>query len=325
MNKKKMHTRIGLTLLYTVILSSILLAFPQKWGSEELLSTFSSAPKTAASTYKLPVSIIGAVNTRNRGGQKTTISTGSSPNMATGGTMKTTATKKQNVSCADIHMCQKIHLSDTYTNAQKIKYYNALLQTLSSLTTILPQSPSLTSTLYSITLTPDNTNNERRWRGGSKTILLQTRNMTTLQEFREVLTHELAHIVDLGMLTGKSATKDTNFTISENTYFASDDPSFSFYQLSWENSTTRLASASYLDFVWGYAMSSPYEDFAEAFTMYIWHNEIFKQWAAWSTVLQKKYDFMHNLTQGQTLWNSTTNTQNNISWRPWDVTRISLE
>ena len=117
----------------------------------------------------------------------------------------------------------------------------------------------------------------------------------------------------------------TNFTISENTYFSSDDPSLSFYQLSWENSTTRLANASYLDFVWGYAMSSPYEDFAEAFTMYIWHNEVFKQRAAWSTVLQKKYNFMHNLTQGQSLSNSTTNIQNNISWRPWDVTRISLE
>lgn len=321
-----MQRRVGLTILYIVLMSSILLAFPQKWGSEELLSTFSSAPKTAVASNKFSVSIIGAVNTRNRSGQKSSISTGNKvPNTVTGWAVKNTVIKKQNISCAQINVCQKIHFSDTYTNSQKIKYYNALLQILSSLTTILPQSPSLTSTLFSITLTPDNTNNERRWRGGSKTILLQTKNMTTLQEFREVLTHELAHIIDLGMLTGKSESKDTNFTISENTYFSSDDPSLSFYQLSWENSTTRLANASYLDFVWGYAMSSPYEDFAEAFTMYIWHNEVFKQRAAWSTVLQKKYNFMHNLTQGQSLSNSTTNIQNNISWRPWDVTRISLE
>ncbi len=321
------HKRIGLTMLYMIVLFLILLAFPEKWGSEELLSTFSSAPKTSQTNYKISLVTVWKVkNIRDNKPQQET-NTPSNSGWKTTATTSTqiSTTKKRSISCADINVCQKIHFSDTYTSAQKIKYYNALLQTLSSLNTILPQSPNLASTIYSIGLSPEDTNNERRWRGGSKTILIQTKNITTLQEFREVLTHELAHIIDLGMLIWDSQTKNEDFTISENTYFGLNDPSLSFYQISWKNSTTRHASASYLDFVWGYAMSSPYEDFAEAFTMYIRHNDIFKQWTEWSSILQKKYEYMKNLTQGQNLSKDGTGIQNGISRRPWDVTRISLE
>lgn len=323
MNKNNRHKRIGLTLLYGILLGSILFAFPRKWGSEDLVNTFSSAPKKSSADYIIPNAIIRWVT--NTWANKTQTPTSSWTYAKT--TIKTeiTTTKTQKTSCADINMCHKIHLSDSYTNAQKIKYYNALLQTLGYLNAILPQSPSLTDTLFSVTLSPEGTTDKRRWWGGSKTLLLQTNNITTMQEFREVLTHELAHIIDLGMITGKSDTKDTNFAVSENTYFSSDDPSLGFYKLSWENSTTRLADASYLDFVWWYATSSPFEDFAETFTMYMRHKEIFKQRTTWSSILKKKYEFIESVTQWETLWKSSTTSQDNLSRRPWDVTRISLE
>ncbi len=45
------------------------------------------------------------------------------------------------------------------------------------------------------------------------------------------------------------------------------------------------------DFVSGYAMTNKYEDFAESFAMYMFHNEIFKARTIKSSILQKKYEF----------------------------------
>jgi len=45
------------------------------------------------------------------------------------------------------------------------------------------------------------------------------------------------------------------------------------------------------DFVSGYALSNKYEDFAESFSFYVFHNDIFRDRALKNVSLQKKYDF----------------------------------
>lgn len=311
--------RIWLVALYTVVLMSILFAFPKTWGDKGEVTTFSSAPETPTFTL-LPVRIVDIVK-RPDTPTNTWQESPTSWSIVGSWTTKPLIPRKTTMSCAEIGVCEKIRFADGYTSAQKVKYYTPLLQTLTSLTNTVQLSPTIAESTYSITLSPEN--NERRWRGGSKTIILQTKNIATIQEFREVLTHEIAHIVDLGMLVWSSTTKDTKFTIS-NLSFPIDDPSLLFYKLSRSDSATRLTDSSYLDFVGWYAMSSPYEDFAETFALYMWYNDLFKQRTASSPILKKKYEFMDQLTQKRNLSASKT-PQKTITRRPRDVTRMSLE
>jgi len=57
-------------------------------------------------------------------------------------------------------------------------------------------------------------------------------NISSNAEYREVLTHEMGHVVDLGVLKGKSKQKNKIFTEFGEIKFASDDPSLKFYQIS---------------------------------------------------------------------------------------------
>lgn len=45
-------------------------------------------------------------------------------------------------------------------------------------------------------------------------------------------------------------------------------------------------------------MTSPYEDFAESFTAFLWHNDAFKAMTTSSPILAKKYFYLYTLLQG---------------------------
>jgi hypothetical protein len=91
----------------------------------------------------------------------------------------------------------------------------------------------------------------------------------------KVFVHELGHIVDI-------------FYLKKGILA---DPSDIFYAISWESFNTKKAGQKITDFVSGYALSNKYEDFAETFAFYIFHNEDFRNRAKKDSFLQKKYDF----------------------------------
>lgn len=317
--------------MYSVVFCSILFVFPTKWGNPAMTSTFSSAPSGVVAS--LPVTIINSTNEtvfRNDSTNTSSINTQQpaytpTPQTTTNNTIPAVTAAKNSISCADINICDKVRFGSDFPAIKKGPYYKAMLSTLINLQEILPQSPSLAETIYSVTITTSTEWDDRRWWWGSKTILLQTKNIANIQEFREVLTHETAHIVDLWMLYWNNLALNSSFFIGENPSFATDDPSLTFYTISWKNSTTRHAWSSYLDFVSGYGMSSPYEDFAESFTMFMWHNDLFKQWAQESPSLAAKYRFISDLTNGKFLSAGSLPSQKWTTWRPWDSTRMSLE
>jgi hypothetical protein len=86
--------------------------------------------------------------------------------------------------------------------------------------------------------------------------------MTSLTEASKVLVHELGHMVDIYLLRS-SGTKS--------------DPSYGYYDISWDEPTVMRSDMSGTSFISGYAASNQYEDFAETFTFYVFHNRDFQQ------------------------------------------------
>jgi hypothetical protein len=191
----KRHPRFIFTLsiLYSVLFTAIVLAFPQKWGDDATDTSFFSAPtSTREKTNSLPIRIL-------RGSSTKVAPIGAAPVkfpaiLAPWSTQNTTSVQ----TCASIGVCDKIRFSDTYSTKQKTDYYKAILQVLWNISQHLPKENALQETLYSLTLSYSTW--ERRGRWWNQTILIYTQDIVSIQEFREILTHELGHIIDLGVI-----------------------------------------------------------------------------------------------------------------------------
>lgn len=86
----------------------------------------------------------------------------------------------------------------------------------------------------------------------------------------KVFVHELGHVIDIFYLKQK-----------ENGSDISDE----FYTLSWDSYNIKKSNAKIADFVSGYALSNKYEDFAESFAFYVFHNEEFARRAKNNDIL----------------------------------------
>ncbi|NCP77136.1 hypothetical protein GW830_03325 [bacterium] len=98
----------------------------------------------------------------------------------------------------------------------------------------------------------------------------------------KVFVHELGHIVDILYLKKG---------------FLSD-PSDVFYSISWDSFNTKKRGQKLADFISGYALSNKYEDFAESFAFYVFHNEDFATLAKKNIYLQQKYNFLKSYVFG---------------------------
>jgi len=176
--------------------------------------------------------------------------------------------------------------------------------------------------LQDLTLSFDN--NARRGLGGGGTIILRCSNVTD-EELVGVLVHEMGHIEDTGVLQGHSYTGESEFQDGSNPIY-NDDPSLSFYRLSFLDATTLRPNAAPIDFVSGYAMSDPFEDFAETYNFYILHGEEFRKMVSTDEVLQKKYDFLKNrVFNGKEFTNGDDTRQINYVSRDYDTTVLHYD
>lgn len=164
---------------------------------------------------------------------------------------------------------------------------------------------------------------DRRGSAGHTTVKINSKKIPTTREFREVLTHELWHIVDLSVLQGSSRKKDPDFTEFGKIMRAIDDPSMDFYRISRISENSRTAEASFKDFVSGYAMKGLYEDFAETQNLRFNHNLLFQELANNNDMLAKKYAFFKNIYNNKRYDdNAKSVALVSISKRPRDTTRI---
>jgi len=161
-----------------------------------------------------------------------------------------------------------------------------------------------------------------RGMGGNHLIILRGVNMDT-EEFVGVFVHEIAHNVDYAALEPSKTEEESAFVDGSMPVYVTD-PSLDFYRISWEDSLTRKKTATNMDFVSGYAMSNPFEDFAETYTYYVLHGNDFRGLTASSSSLYAKYRFMkYRVFNGQEF--DTDDGKVRAEYRPWDTTVIAYD
>lgn len=216
--------------------------------------------------------------------------------------------------------CAITVLDGTYTPQQQFAYQLMVTYIVNKLS---EYGYNTLNTLRSITV--NNYTRTRRWYANARIIVLNTRQIANNKEFLQVLVHEMWHVVDLGVVRGTSPQINPDYTEFGKAKFAVDDQSLAFYAISWANENTLRSRMTSEDFVSGYGMSNPFEDFAECHNMYLYHRDVFAYMASSSRVLQQKYDYFDRMYQTQKLsanFNPTDLTTLDVGFRPWDTTRM---
>jgi len=164
--------------------------------------------------------------------------------------------------------------------------------------------------------------NGPRGLAGSHTMILKINNLDPMEQ-AAVFIHEFGHVVDLGALTGTEG--ETGFYDNGQTIYA-NDVSSEFYSISWNSTLQRKAEQTQEDFVTGYAMTDPFEDFAESFTFYVLHGERFRLYAEHSSVLTQKYNFIkEHVFDGQEFFGIGKEPLWYSSGRTWDATKLQYD
>ncbi len=189
-------------------------------------------------------------------------------------------------------------------------------KTVSSALSVLPRDHVLG--LETINLTGKKM--DRRGYGGYGSIDLQCVDMDET-ELIGVLIHEMGHIADTNFLMGGNNV--ASVFIDYNRYLSSDDESVDFYAISWVDSSQMKRDATKMNFVSLYAMTNPFEDFAETYAMYVLHGGQFKKMAEKNNVLAEKYNFMkNNVFFGREFENDSA--YMNSAVRVYDSTRMKF-
>ncbi len=127
-------------------------------------------------------------------------------------------------------------------------------------------------------------------------------------EFIKLFVHEFGHYVDLYFFLPL-----TSWDISED-----------FYDISWTNTTVKRPWEWLSSFVSGYAATNKYEDFAESFTFYIFHNTYFADRALKNESLREKYLFFNTkvFSQGQFVGKDYSTIR--VPSYVWDTTKVPI-
>jgi hypothetical protein len=161
-------------------------------------------------------------------------------------------------------------------------------------------------------------NPRHRGLGGADTIIIA--GLVPDNEFRALLIHECGHVVDLGGFRGTASAGLTEFFDGNEPIYA-NDPSIAFYRISWDSANQRKLTASKADFVSGYAMSDPFEDFAESFAYYILQKQQFAKLAKKNKALAAKYAwFEKNISTEIEMVAMGKHVRG--AKEPWDVTKL---
>lgn len=219
--------------------------------------------------------------------------------------------------------CEILHHGDDETLDQRLNTTVISLFTLQKIDLFLVTEQKTIYELLGLAINAANGSTRGMYRG--KNLYFWLGQMRNFQEFLEVETHELGHLVDLDIIRGKSTYKSKQFTENGAENAAIDDLSLLFYKLCRESESTKKANISYLDFVSGYAQTNPFEDFAETVNFYLNHNQAFQTMTQQSTILNKKYRYMKSLFWSKYInkgWKEIQKLKNNNEYRPRDTTRI---
>ena len=218
-------------------------------------------------------------------------------------------------------ICDKISWSGTFTDndkSLKFAYVTYLFRILdANITRWKDPSEALLAMLI------NEKNWSRRWSANWTTVTINLWWMKYDNEFFQVISHEMWHIIDLWWLQWSSNEKNPIFTEFNKAVFAIDDPSLEYYKYSRTSETVRKSWMTKEDFCSWYGMSDPFEDFAECHNLYLNHHDYFRQLARNNSTVKNKYNFMSNLYGWKYINDSEARYENREnSYRVWDTTKI---
>lgn len=219
-------------------------------------------------------------------------------------------------------ICKKVNWNWSLTDDNKsfkFLYIVYLLQTLDNNIKYWLESPS--DTLIAMLINEQKWN--RRWSANRNAITINLWGMKYNNEFFQVISHEMWHIVDLWWLQWTSKSKSSTFTEFDKAVFAIDDPSIEYYKYSRSSEKVRKSWMIKEDFCSGYGMSDPFEDFAECHNLYLNHHDYFRVLAINNSTLKSKYNYFSNLYG----WNYINDSEVRYekwsnSYRAWDTTKL---
>ncbi|EKE29487.1 MAG: hypothetical protein ACD_2C00163G0002 [uncultured bacterium (gcode 4)] len=156
-------------------------------------------------------------------------------------------------------------------------------------------------------LTIDTTRIDPRWRV-TWTKLMLSWQIKDLSESMKVLVHELGHIVDLHFLPN----------------LWDYDPSENFYNISWVSYNVKKKWSKMQDFLSGYALTNKYEDFAESFSFFVFHNEEFRSRSQKNLMIARKYNYFKKYVFIDSEFSNTSFEKLKIAHYNWDTTKIPV-
>ncbi len=164
----------------------------------------------------------------------------------------------------------------------------------------------------------------RRGLGGGNTVILRCQNVTD-EELVAVLVHEMGHVMDTGVMNGSYESGASAYTDGGNRVYL-NDASVEYYDISWEREDKLKVGVSKYDFVSGYAMSDPFEDFAESYAYYILHGTEFRTLAEQNETIEEKYEFFKNqVFNGMEYENGREAREVKTGMRHYDVTVLPYD
>ena len=149
---------------------------------------------------------------------------------------------------------------------------------------------------------------EPRWQMQGKSIRLSP-SVVKESEFVQLLVHEIAHYIDIYNLIGFGSTRD---------------PSDEFYAISWEGKKTKRSTETTASFISWYAATNAWEDFAESFTFYVFHNDEFAERALKNESLRQKYLFFWNSVFTDWAFLGTDFSIGTVPSYLWDTTKVPI-
>ena len=231
--------------------------------------------------------------------------------------------KYQTLCFSDFSVCMKTQYEWEFSPKDKFMYLASNIYVINTIAQNIQIWLDIDDQLESMIL------NSSYWstRGSATrdTVTLNLWAVTSYVEYLWLISHELWHIVDLWVIKWYSTEKDENFTEFGKKVFSIDDPSLSYYALSWNSETVRKPEAVKEDFCSWYWMTDPFEDFAECHNVYLNHNAIFRERAKVNDTMRQKYNFFANLYNWKFLFSSSSDLDrfnSNNSRRPRDTTKM---
>lgn len=159
----------------------------------------------------------------------------------------------------------------------------------------------------SLSVSIDHTLVEPRGRMKGRSITLSS-SVARDSEFLKLFVHELGHFVDIYVYNS----------------IGGKDLSNQFYNISWQSPTTKRAGQKGQNFISGYAATNQYEDFAESFVFYIFHNRVFEDKALKDETIRQKYLFFQTYIFPSGTFVDTDFSLGKIPSYTWDTTKLPI-